>query len=55
MRFSLFALFLLLTIISCQKSSKYDTIIRNGLVYDGNGKAPFKADIGIKNDTMALL
>lgn len=55
MRFSLFALFLLLTIISCQKSPKYDTIIKNGMVYDGNGKAPFKADIGIKNDTVALI
>ncbi|OYU65218.1 MAG: aminoacylase [Cytophagaceae bacterium BCCC1] len=55
MRLTLLALFSLLTTISCQKSPKYDTIIKNGLVYDGNGKAPFKADIGIKNDTIAYI
>jgi N-acyl-D-amino-acid deacylase len=55
MRLTLPALFLLLTAISCQKSPKYDTIIKNGLVYDGNGKAPFKADIGIQNDTIAFI
>lgn len=36
-------------------SKKFDTIIRNGLVYNGNGAAPFKADIGIKNDTIAFI
>lgn len=55
MKSTLLTLFLLLTVISCQKSPKYDTIIRNGMVYDGNGKAPFKADIGIKNDTIAFI
>lgn len=55
MRFSLFVVVLLLTAISCQKKPKYDTIIKNGMVYDGNGKAPFKADIGIKNDTIAFI
>jgi N-acyl-D-amino-acid deacylase len=55
MRLTLLALFLLLTAISCQKSPKYDTIIRNGLVYDGTGNASFKADIGIKNDTIAFI
>jgi len=55
MRLTLLALFLLITVISCQKSPKYDTIIRNGMVYDGNGQAPFRADIGIKNDTIAFI
>ncbi|MCP9747753.1 amidohydrolase family protein [Lacihabitans sp. CS3-21] len=55
MRLTLLALFSLLTTISCQKSPKYDTIIKNGMVYDGNGKAPFMADIGIKNDTIAFI
>lgn len=40
--------------ISC-KSKKYDTIIRNGMIYDGNGAAPFKGDIAIKNDTIAFI
>ena len=28
----------------------YSTIIKNGLVFDGNGNKPFKADIGITDD-----
>jgi hypothetical protein len=39
---------------SCS-TTKYDTIIRNGMVYDGNGGEPFKADIAIKNDTIAFI
>jgi len=41
---------------SCTSTQKeYDTIIRNGIIYDGNGGEPFKADIGIKNDTIAFI
>ncbi len=48
----LFVLF----IISCKSNPKnYDTIIRNGMIYDGNGGDPYKADIGIKNDTIAFI
>lgn len=43
-------------IISCNtKSEKYDTIIRNGMIYDGNGGDPYKGDIGILNDTIAFI
>src|SRR6478609_4091932 len=49
-----FALLLCAVFFSCS-NKKYDTIIRNGLVYDGNGDAPFKADIAIKNDTIAFI
>lgn len=51
-------LFLLsvLYFISCNlHHEEYDTIIRNGMVYDGNGGEPFKADIGIKADTIAFI
>ncbi|MBC7875494.1 MAG: D-aminoacylase [Ferruginibacter sp.] len=48
-------LLLVLFIISCNGKNKYDTIIRNGMVYDGNGGAPYKADIGINNDTIAFI
>ena len=41
--------------LSCSHQPTYDTIIRNGLVYDGLGGAPFKADIGIKDDTIAKI
>ena len=42
-------------LFSCQQKEGYDTIIRNGLVYDGNGGNPFKADIGINADTIAFI
>ncbi|KAK6033536.1 amidohydrolase family protein [Ostertagia ostertagi] len=40
---------------SCHQSPSYDTIIRNGLIYDGNGGEPYKADIGINADTIAFI
>ena len=48
-------LVVLSTLISCQQKTSYDTIIRNGLVYDGNGGEPFKADIAIQNDSIAFI
>ena len=44
-----------MTIISCQQKQQYNTIIRNGMIYDGNGGEPFKGDIAIQNDTIALI
>ena len=41
--------------ISCQQKTNYDTIIRNGLVYDGNGGEPYKADIALQNDSIAFI
>ena len=46
---------IIITLLSACGVKKYDTIIRNGMVYDGNGGKPFKADIGIKNDTIAFI
>jgi N-acyl-D-amino-acid deacylase len=43
-----------IVLVSCS-TKKYDTIIRNGMVYDGNGGEPYKADIAIKNDTIAFI
>jgi N-acyl-D-amino-acid deacylase len=48
-------LFIICALITSCNNHKYDTIIRNGLVYDGNGDSPFKADIAIKNDTIAFI
>lgn len=50
---SVLVLFLLIS--SCQQAPGYDTIIRNGMVYDGNGGTPFKSDIAILNDTIAFI
>jgi len=40
---------------ACKQQPTYDTIIRNGLIYDGNGGEPYKADIGINADTIAFI
>lgn len=40
---------------ACTANKKYDTIIRNGIIYDGNGGEPFKADIAIQGDTIAFI
>jgi N-acyl-D-amino-acid deacylase len=47
---------LLLLFSSCKFHHRdYDKIIRNGMVYDGNGGKPYQADIGIKADTIAFI
>ncbi|MGE5106928.1 MAG: N-acyl-D-amino-acid deacylase family protein [Sphingobacteriales bacterium] len=40
---------------SCKTKQQYDTIIRNGMIYDGNGREPVKGDIAIQNDTIAFI
>jgi N-acyl-D-amino-acid deacylase len=45
----------LLFMVSCNQEEQYDTILRNGMIYDGNGGEPFKGDIGIRNDTIAFI
>ena len=42
---------------ACKLSSdnKYGLIIRNGMIYDGNGKKPYKGDIAINADTIAFV
>jgi N-acyl-D-amino-acid deacylase len=44
-------------VTSCQLSShnKYELIIRNGMIYDGSGKKPYKGDIAINADTIAFV
>ena len=39
----------LIVILSCSDKTTYDIIIEKGIVYDGSGKKPVNADIGIKN------
>jgi N-acyl-D-amino-acid deacylase len=51
----LFYFTILFIIFSCKNTPKYDTIIRNGTVYDGNGGQPYQADIAIVNDTIAFI
>jgi N-acyl-D-amino-acid deacylase len=43
-------------ICSCNSGKQeFDTIIRNGMIYDGHGGEPFTGDIGINNDTIAFI
>ncbi|MET1259379.1 D-aminoacylase [Flagellimonas sp. DF-77] len=50
-----YILLLLIFSVACQKSETYDLVLKNGLVYDGNGGTPFLADIGINADTIAKI
>lgn len=34
---------------------EYDLIIRNGIIYDGSGTAPFQGDVAIDGDTIAAV
>ncbi|MBI5856510.1 MAG: D-aminoacylase [Sphingobacteriales bacterium] len=56
MRSSILLVAIVLATASCKfHHREYDKIIRNGMIYDGNGGEPFKADIGIKDDTIAFI
>ena len=51
----IFSFIFIALLFSCNSKKEFDTIIRNGMIYDGNGGEPFKADIGIENDTIAFI
>lgn len=51
----LLGLLTLFFISSCEEKTKYDIIIKNGLVYDGSGGEPQKADVAISVDTIAFI
>ncbi|PYS99688.1 MAG: aminoacylase, partial [Acidobacteria bacterium] len=36
--------------LSVSAQSDFDIIIKGGMIYDGSGRAPIKADVGIKGD-----
>ncbi len=42
-------------LVGCGQNKPYDTIIRNGMIYDGLGGAPYKADLAINQDTIAFI
>src|SRR5262245_2640767 len=37
------------------RASQFDVIIKGGTVYDGSGRAPIKADVGIRADRIAAV
>lgn len=54
MRFLYFFL-LFATITGCRDRQVYDTVIRNGLIYDGNGGKPYPGDIAINGDSIVAI
>ena len=42
-------------ICGCSSAPEYDVVIRNGMVYDGSGGAPARADVAIAGDTIAAI
>ncbi len=55
MKFISLSIFATILLFSCHNKEEYDTIIRNGMIYDGNGGNPFRADIGINGDTIRTI
>lgn len=54
--FSLLAVLLFAVAVApAQPGAAFDAIIRGGTVYDGTGRRPVKADIGIKDDKVAKI
>src|SRR5690348_6704173 len=45
----------LLSAFAQRQTQSFDVIIRGGTVYDGTGRAPVKADVGIKGDRIAAI
>jgi len=50
-----FSTTILFIFCSCKTKQHYDTIIRNGIIYDGSGNKSFKGDVGINGDTIAAI
>jgi len=54
------SLFLTLLLFPCTlstqaQSSAFDILIKNGTVYDGTGRGPIKADVGIRGDRIVAI
>jgi len=49
------SLLALCVLFSCTSSPSFDTLIRNGKIYDGSGGEPFTADIGINGDSIVVI
>ena len=55
MKYLLLLLIVLISLDSCKSKQNFDTIIRSGLIYDGNGGEPYTADLAINADTIAFI
>jgi len=55
MKYLMLLLIIMISLDSCKSKQNFDTIIRNGLIYDGNGGEPYTADLAINSDTIAFI
>jgi len=55
MRSPIYLTFFTLLTLACSSPSDYDLIIRNGMIYDGSGSAPYSGDIAVAGDTIAAI
>ena len=46
---------LIIFLFGCNQKNKYDVIIRGGMIYDGTGGLPYKDDIAVNGDTIAII
>jgi N-acyl-D-amino-acid deacylase len=46
---------LALVMTACAASPQHDIVIRHGTVYDGNGGAPYQADVAIQGDAIVAI
>jgi N-acyl-D-amino-acid deacylase len=53
--FASIAILLISSVFSFTEEAGYDIVVRNGLIYDGTGSAPVKADVGIRKDRIATV
>ncbi len=44
-----------LSLMACSSQPRFDIVLRNGVIYDGSGGEPYKADIGIVADSIAAI
>lgn len=40
---------------ACARAPQYDVVIRNGMVYDGSGRPPVRADVAIRGERIAAI
>lgn len=55
MKYTSYLLASSLILLGCQSRPDFDFVLRNGTIYDGSGKPPYVADVGIRADTIAAI
>lgn len=53
--FTVFIILLSGTCVSAQTTVHVDVLIRNGIIYDGTGRPPFKGDVAVSGDRVSAI